>query len=54
VAGRIAGTLTTPATLDHYLELGVLFLYVGLEALLRPVAAEYVQRVRRAQLAPPT
>jgi 4-hydroxy-2-oxoheptanedioate aldolase len=43
-AGRIAGTLTTPATLDHYLDLGVLFLYIGLDALLRPAAAEFLGR----------
>jgi 2-keto-3-deoxy-L-rhamnonate aldolase RhmA len=47
-AGRIAGTLTTPATLDHYLDLGVLFLYVGLDALLRPAAADYMQRVQQS------
>jgi 4-hydroxy-2-oxoheptanedioate aldolase len=46
-AGRIPGTLTTPATLDHYLDLGVLFLYVGLDALLRPAAADFVERARR-------
>jgi 2-keto-3-deoxy-L-rhamnonate aldolase RhmA len=46
-AGRIPGTLTTPATLDHYLELGVLFLYVGLDALLRPAAADFMERARR-------
>jgi 4-hydroxy-2-oxoheptanedioate aldolase len=44
-AGRTAGALTTPATLDHYLEMGVLYLYVGLDALLRPAAAEFVARV---------
>lgn len=49
-AGRIAGTLTTPATLDHYLELGVLFLYVGLASLLAPAAADFVQRAQRRQV----
>jgi len=43
-AGRIAGTLTTPATLDHYLELGVLFLYVGLPSLLESTSRDFVQR----------
>jgi 4-hydroxy-2-oxoheptanedioate aldolase len=51
-AGRIAGTLTTPATLDHYLELGVLFLYVGLDALLRPAAAEFLARVAAPSRSP--
>jgi 4-hydroxy-2-oxoheptanedioate aldolase len=46
-AGRIAGTLTTPATLEHYLDLGVLFLYVGLDALLRPAVADFLRRARR-------
>jgi 4-hydroxy-2-oxoheptanedioate aldolase len=46
-AGRVAGTLTTPATLDHYLGLGVLFLYLNLDTLLRPAASEYIQRVRQ-------
>ena len=45
-AGRPAGTLTTPATLDHYLELGVQFLYVGIASLLAPGATQFVQRVR--------
>lgn len=49
-ARRIAGTLTTPATLDHYLELGVLFLYVGLASLLAPAAADFVQRAQRRQV----
>jgi 4-hydroxy-2-oxoheptanedioate aldolase len=46
-AGRVSGTLTTPAMLDRHLELGVLFLYVGLGSLLNPTAAEFVQRVQR-------
>jgi 4-hydroxy-2-oxoheptanedioate aldolase len=44
-AGRVSGTLTTPALLDRHLELGVQFLYVGLASLLGPAAAEFVQRV---------
>jgi 2-keto-3-deoxy-L-rhamnonate aldolase RhmA len=47
-AGRISGTLTTPATLDHYLELGVQFVWVGLDAILRPAATDFIQRVQRA------
>ena len=45
-AGRTPGTLTTPATLDRHLELGVLFLYVGLASLLAPAAAAFIQRAR--------
>jgi 4-hydroxy-2-oxoheptanedioate aldolase len=47
-AGRTSGALTTPATLDHHLDLGVQYLYVGLAALLSPAAATFVQRVREA------
>jgi 4-hydroxy-2-oxoheptanedioate aldolase len=46
-AGRIAGTLTTPAMLEHHLELGVQFLYVGLSSLLAPAATDFVARVGR-------
>src|SRR5262249_26455080 len=46
-AGKVSGTLTTPTTLDHYLELGVQFLYVGLQSLLEPASLEFVQRVSR-------
>jgi 4-hydroxy-2-oxoheptanedioate aldolase len=46
-AGRVSGTLTTPKTLDHYLELGVQFLYVGLQSLLEPASLDFVQRVKR-------
>ena len=46
-AGRISGTLTTPATLARHLELGVLFLYVGLASLLAPAAAEFIRRVQK-------
>jgi 4-hydroxy-2-oxoheptanedioate aldolase len=49
-AGRTSGTLATPATLDHYLDLGVQFLYVGLASLLEPAVAEFVLRIEgRAQ-----
>lgn len=46
-AGRVSGTLTTPGTLAHHLELGVQFLYVGLGALLGPAAADFVGRAAR-------
>jgi 4-hydroxy-2-oxoheptanedioate aldolase len=45
-AGRTAGTLTTPGTLDRHLELGVTFLFVGLPSLIGPAAADFVNRVR--------
>ncbi len=48
-AGRVSGTLTTPILLERHLELGVLFLYVGLASLLNPAAAEFLQRVQRPQ-----
>jgi 4-hydroxy-2-oxoheptanedioate aldolase len=51
-AGRTPGTLTTPAMLDHHLELGVLFLYVGLASLLGPVAAAFTQRAQRGTSQP--
>ncbi len=47
-AGRTSGTLTTPALLDRHLDLGVLFLYIGLSSLLSPTATEFVQRVQKA------
>jgi 4-hydroxy-2-oxoheptanedioate aldolase len=43
-AGRISGTLTTPAMLDRHLELGVQFLYVGLGSLLSPAVGEFIRR----------
>jgi 4-hydroxy-2-oxoheptanedioate aldolase len=47
-AGRTSGVLTTPAMLDRHLELGVLFLYVGLVSLLSPGVEEFVRRVHKA------
>jgi 4-hydroxy-2-oxoheptanedioate aldolase len=44
-AGRTSGALTTPATVDHYLDLGVQYLYVALTSLLAPAAAAFVQRL---------
>jgi 4-hydroxy-2-oxoheptanedioate aldolase len=46
-AGRVSGTLTTPKTLDRYLEIGVQFLYVGLQSLLEPASLDFIQRVKR-------
>jgi 4-hydroxy-2-oxoheptanedioate aldolase len=46
-AGRTSGTLTTPSTLDRHLELGVLFLYIGLSSLLAPSAGEFIKRVQK-------
>jgi len=45
-AGRTSGTLTTPATVDRHLELGVQFLYVGLSSLLAPAATHFVERIQ--------
>jgi 4-hydroxy-2-oxoheptanedioate aldolase len=41
-AGRAPGTLTTPATVRHYLDIGALFLYVGLGAVLLPGTKEFL------------
>jgi 4-hydroxy-2-oxoheptanedioate aldolase len=46
-AGRVSGTLTTPAMLDRHLELGVQFLYVGLASLLTPAAANFNLRAQK-------
>jgi 2-keto-3-deoxy-L-rhamnonate aldolase RhmA len=46
-AGRTSGALTSPAALDHHLELGVGYLYVGLTALLAPAVTDFVKRVGR-------
>jgi 4-hydroxy-2-oxoheptanedioate aldolase len=43
-AGRVSGTLTTPALLDRHLELGIQFLYIGLASLLSPAVADFIQR----------
>ncbi|MDQ3811362.1 MAG: aldolase/citrate lyase family protein [Chloroflexota bacterium] len=52
-AGRVSGTLVTPGDLEHYLELGVLYVYVGMAALLTPAADVFVQRVRASSPAAP-
>ena len=46
-AGRVPGTLTTPATIDRYLDLGVRFLWMSLMSLIGPAANDVVQRVRQ-------
>jgi 4-hydroxy-2-oxoheptanedioate aldolase len=46
-SGRVSGTLTTPRTLDHYRELGVLFLYVGLQSILEPASQDFVNQATR-------
>jgi 4-hydroxy-2-oxoheptanedioate aldolase len=44
-AGRISGTLTTPAMVDRHLGLGVQFLYIGLASLLNAAAKEFTKKV---------
>jgi 4-hydroxy-2-oxoheptanedioate aldolase len=46
-AGRAAGVLTTPATVDKYLERGALYLYVGLANFVVPGARDYLARFGR-------
>ncbi|MBV9354404.1 MAG: hypothetical protein JO023_02640, partial [Chloroflexi bacterium] len=46
-AGKAAGVLTTPTTVDHYLELGARYLYVALANLLTPGATDYLSRLKR-------
>ena len=43
-AGRAPGVLTTPDTVDRYLELGALFIYTALASLLQPGAADFLRR----------
>jgi 4-hydroxy-2-oxoheptanedioate aldolase len=45
-AGRVSGALVTPSDLEHYLDLGVGYVYIGMAALLAPATAAFVQRVR--------
>jgi 4-hydroxy-2-oxoheptanedioate aldolase len=47
-AGRVSGAVVTPTTLERHLDLGVLYLYVGLVSLLAPVAADFHRRIRPA------
>jgi 4-hydroxy-2-oxoheptanedioate aldolase len=46
-AGRVAGTLVTPATVRRHRERGVRFLYVGLAAVLDPGARDFVAAVQK-------
>lgn len=46
-AGRVSGALTSPSQLDHHLELGVQYLYVGLNALLEPGARDFIRRAAK-------
>ena len=41
-AGRAPGVLSTPATVRRYLDLGALFLYVGLAAVLVPGSKDFL------------
>jgi 4-hydroxy-2-oxoheptanedioate aldolase len=41
-AGRAPGVLSTPATVRHYLDLGALFLYVGLASVLAPGTKDFL------------
>jgi 2-keto-3-deoxy-L-rhamnonate aldolase RhmA len=45
-AGRAPGVLANPQTVDHYLQIGALFIYVALGSLLMPAAADFVARFR--------
>ncbi len=47
-AGRAPGVLTTPATVNHYLEIGALYLFVGLASLLTPAARDFLAAVNRS------
>lgn len=44
-AGRAPGVLTSPSSVDHYLEIGALFLYVSLGSLLTPAARQFLARL---------
>ena len=46
-AGRAPGVLTTPSTVERYLDLGALFLYVAIGSLLTPGAAAYLKKLDR-------
>lgn len=45
-AGKAPGVLTTLDTVDHYLELGALFIYTALGNLLQPGAREFLGRFK--------
>ena len=44
-AGRAPGVLTSPSSVDHYLDIGALFLYVSLGSLLTPAARQFLARL---------
>jgi 2-keto-3-deoxy-L-rhamnonate aldolase RhmA len=46
-AGKAAGVLSTPTTVDRYLELGALYLFVGLANFLSPSIDQYLSRFKR-------
>jgi 4-hydroxy-2-oxoheptanedioate aldolase len=46
-AGRAPGVLTTPETVDRYLELGALFIYTALPSLLAPGARAFLDKFAR-------
>lgn len=46
-AGRAPGVLATPAIVARYVEMGALFIYVGLASLLAPSAREFLAAVRK-------
>jgi 4-hydroxy-2-oxoheptanedioate aldolase len=52
-AGRTSGALITPENLDHHLELGVQYVYVGLTSLVAPATAAFLQRVRESSAVAP-
>jgi 4-hydroxy-2-oxoheptanedioate aldolase len=47
-AGRAPGVLSTPATVRRYVELGALFLYVGLASVLAPGTKEFLSAFPRS------
>jgi 4-hydroxy-2-oxoheptanedioate aldolase len=46
-AGRAPGVLSQPTTVERYLELGALFLYVALGSLLTPGAKQFLAKFER-------
>ena len=47
-AGRAPGVLSTPSTVRRYLDLGALFLYVGLPSVLAPGTKDFLSAFPRA------
>jgi 2-keto-3-deoxy-L-rhamnonate aldolase RhmA len=46
-AGKAPGVLTTPGTVERYLDLGALFIYVAMGSLLEASARSFVEKVGR-------